>query len=263
MKLVYSFTVDIDGEDVKILIKRPNHIEVEDAEFVYSQKFNQLLSAGFLSRSMMNKKYGDIGGVYSEKMLKELSIAVEKLADCERTIQFFESAEDLSNEHREELAEAKEVYTNIQFNIANMDNDLESMYSNSADTKAEAHMIKWYVLFLSFFEETIGEETEVFPIFDGNTFAEKIESFSEFLSDVDDNDEEGLSKKKKIASASLEKLSQIINLWWSGYGETEEALEKNFKKFFIDNQPQPPVEEEPEKEEKKPATKKAAKKKDE
>jgi hypothetical protein len=243
MKQVYNFGVDVGGENVEVVIKRPNHIEIEDAEFVFSQKFNQLLNAGFLSRSMMNKKYGDIGGVYSEKMIKELSIAVEKLADCERTIQFFGSSEDLTNEQREELAVAKDVYTNIQYNIANMDHDLEVMYANSADAKAEEHMIKWFVLNLSFYEETLGsgedEKKELFPLFEGKTFNEKIESYSEFLNDVEDSDDEELSRKKKVVSESLTKISQAINLWYNGMGDTKEILEENYQKFFVEN---PPVE---------------------
>ena len=121
----------------------------------------------------MNKKYGDIGGTYSDKMIKDLGRAIEKLADCERTIQFFEGAQELSEEQTEELLEAKDAYANIQFNIANMDRDLEVMYANSADAKAEEHMIKWFVLQTAHYYETVAKDgkqvKELFPLFDGNT----------------------------------------------------------------------------------------------
>jgi|DEB0MinimDraft_4_1074332.scaffolds.fasta_scaffold38900_2 hypothetical protein len=259
MKQIYQFDVDIDNKPVTVIIKKPNHGQIEDAEFVFSQKFNQLLNAGFLSRSMMNKKYGDIGGAYSDKMIKDLGSAIEKLADCERTIQFFEGAKDLSDDQQEELIEAKDAYANIQFNIANMDRDLEVMYANSADAKSEEHMIKWFVLQTAHFEEAVEkdgkEERETFPLFDGNTFEEKLSAYSEFLDDVEDADTDDLSKKKKIVAASLEKLSRVINLWYHGMGHTSEEVEKNYARYFPEL-----VEEEEEVPEKKPSKKTAKKK---
>ena len=236
MKQIYQFEVKVDEKPVTVVVKKPNHGQIEDAEFVFSQKFNQLLNAGFLSRSMMNKKYGDIGGTYSDKMIKDLGRAIEKLADCERTIQFFEGAQELSEEQTEELLEAKDAYANIQFNIANMDRDLEVMYANSADAKAEEHMIKWFVLQTAHYYETVAKDgkqvKELFPLFDGNTFDEKLVSYSDFLDDVEEGDTDDLSKKKKIVAAALEKLSRVINLWYNGMGNSSEEVEENYARFF-------------------------------
>lgn len=258
MKQVYNFFVDVDNKKVEVAVKRPNHLQIEEAEFVFAQKFNHLLSQGFLSRSMMNKQYGDIGGLYSEKMVEDLSLALEKMDDCKRTIEFFDKVEDLDEEQKEKLRDARESYANITFNIANMDRDLEIMYANSADAKAEEHMIKWFVLNLSYFAEVVekdGEEKkEFFPLFEGQKFEEKMASYSDFLSEVEEGEDEELSRKKKIVSESLGKLSRVINLWYNGMGENHESIEENYEKFFGDLG-------EPLKEKPKPVKKKAASKK--
>lgn len=264
MKQIYQFNVEVDDQPVTIVVKKPNHGQIEDAEFVFSQKFNQLLNAGFLSRSMMNKKYGDIGGAYSEKMIQDLGSSIEKLAACERTIQFFESAKELSEDQKDELVEAKDAYANIQFNIANMDRDLEVMYANSADAKAEEHMIKWFVLQMSFFYQSVEKEDgtakELFPLFEGNTFEEKLASYSDFLDDVEDGEADELSKKKKIVSLALEKLSRVVNLWYNGMGGSETEIEENYQRFFEPQEEEDVEEEEVVKEETKPAKKTAKKK---
>jgi len=236
MKQIYTFKVDVDKKDIEVFIKKPSRSEIEDAEFVFSQKFNQLLNAGFLSRSMMNKKFGDIGGMYSDKTIKDLGVAIEKLTDCQRIIEFFEGAQDLTEEQKKELSDAKNAYTNIQYNIQNIDRDLDVMYSNSADAKAEEHMIKWFVLKTAYYYQSVersGEnKKEAFPLFDGKTFEEKLESYATFLDEVEDSDSPEMSFKKKVIAAALEKLSRVVNIWYNGMGNTQEEVEESYERFF-------------------------------
>ena len=233
MKRLYEFEVEVNKEKIKVFLKKPSNSEVEVAEYVYGQKFSSLLNAGFLSKSMMDKKFG---GIYSEKTIKDLGKAVEKLVEAQKTIQFFEGAEDLTEVQKKDLKDAKDTYTNIQANISTVDNNLSAMYGQSADQKAEEYMMKWFVLNCSFFSETITKggksTTEDFPVFEGTSFEEKTQSYSKFLDDVEDDDSEDISKKKNIAKESLQMLSRIINLWYHGYGKDQETLAKSYEDFF-------------------------------
>ena len=55
MKKLYTFPIDIDKKKVEVFVAKPSQSEIEDAEFIYAQKFNQLLQDGFLSKAMMKK----------------------------------------------------------------------------------------------------------------------------------------------------------------------------------------------------------------
>lgn len=236
MKEIYNFKVTVDKKDVEVFVKKPSRSEQDDAEFVFSQKFNQLLNAGFLSKSMMNKKFGDIGGLYSQKTVDDLGVAIEKLGECQRVIEFFEGAKDLTDEQKKELKDAKDAYTNIQFNIRNFDRDLDLMYANSADAKAEEHIIKWFVLKTAHYYQVVERNGELkkegFPLFEGKTFEERLESYATFLDEIDDTDTPEMSFKKKVISASLEKLSRVINIWYNGFGDNQESIEESYKRFF-------------------------------
>lgn len=259
MKQIYNFNVKVDGRDVKVVVKKPLQSEVEISEYVYSQKFNELIKAGFLSRAQMDKKNGDIGGPYSKQTIDDLGKAIEKLSKCEKTIQFFDGAETLTDEQGRELQKAKDIYTNIQYNIANMDRNIENMYQNSADQKAEEHLIKWLVLQMAYYVEVVskdGEPTEeYFSIFDGDTFAAKLESYVKFL-DADDEDAE-LTYKQKIAAESITIISRIVNIWYNGYGATPEKVEEHYLQFFDEEiEPKEEEEETPSPPKKKTASKK-------
>lgn len=252
MKELYSYEYSLpDSEEkVTVFLKKPNAAEIEDAEFAYSQKFNRLLHQGFLSRSMMDKRFGDIGGMYSEKNVKDLSTAIEKLIDAQRIIEFFEGAEGLTNEQIKELEDARETFVNVRFNIASMDRNLEDMYNQSADAKADNHMIKWLVLNNSYYYATVtkGENSkkEAFPLFEGQTFEEKLKAYNSFLDEIEETDSADLTKKKKIIEGTLVRLSRVMNLWKNNLGKNQEELEKAYEEYFPTKKvekPETPLEE--------------------
>ena len=51
----------------RVVVSKPSVADVEDAEFFYGQKFNEFINAGFLTKAMLAKKMGDIGGMTSKK----------------------------------------------------------------------------------------------------------------------------------------------------------------------------------------------------
>ena len=233
MKRIYTFKID-DAEKKKteIFFSKPKNSEVEDAEYVYAQKFNQLLSSKFMSRAMMNKLFGDIGGIYSEESTKEISNDLQDLMGSQQTIEFFKGGENLTDEQKEKLKEAEETFLMLQKKIAENDANLKQMYAQSADTKAEEYMIKWFLLNCSFYTETIeahGEsKTESFPLFDEGDFAEKEKQYDEYLEDIEDYDPDELKNKKAVVSNSIGTLNKVITLWYNGYGVDQDSITTSF-----------------------------------
>ena len=58
----------------RIVVEKPSLSEVENAEFFYGQKFNEYINAGFLTRAMLSKKMGDLGGISSKATNEKASV---------------------------------------------------------------------------------------------------------------------------------------------------------------------------------------------
>jgi hypothetical protein len=269
MKFIYTFEVDVNDEKVKVFFAKPSNSDIEDGEYIYAQKFNKLLNDGFMSRAMMSKKFDDIGGLFSEKRNQDVSEDLLKLIESKRTIEFFEGAEDLTEDQEVDLKRAKEVYIAVEKDILEKDMQLHQMYSQSADAKAEEHMIKHYILNGAFFYEKIKKgdqlEEQVFPIFEGSNSNEKQAQLDLLLEDPEEDDSSLTKKKKKLARESLVTFQRVAALWYQGLCHDQESTEEAFEKFYQDEveEDENEAEEAKEAEEDKPSPpkKKAAKKK--
>ena len=192
MKPLYTFNVGEGEKEKKIAVSKPTYAQVEAAEFIYGQHFNKLIQDGFMSRAMMDKKFNDIGGLFSEKRTNEITDSVKRLMDVGKTIQFYKGAddEDLDEEQKEQLRIAEEDYLSIQKQILEKDYNLEQMYNQSADAKSEQHLMKWFALECSFYYEKVFSKEankiieEKFEIFEGSNFDEKLKQFNLFLEEL-------------------------------------------------------------------------------
>lgn len=238
MKTIYTFDVDIsNGEEkdnVKVSFSKPSHSMMEDAEFYYGQQFNRFLKSGFLSRAMMNKEFGDLGGAVSKQTQENLVESLTKMIDAQKTIEFYGGAEELTEEQKEKLKESTETFSVLQKQIVENDINLRNMYAQSADSKAEEALIKWIILNCSYYSENVvkdGEKkSELFPLFEG-TFAEKKDQLDLFL---DDTDESQPSRKKKIALKAIPVLNKVTSIWYNGFGADQESIEQSLKDFFAE-----------------------------
>lgn len=240
MKTLYEFTVKYQKEKPKVFLKKPTHSELEDGEYIYGLEFNKLMNDGYLSRAMMNKKFDDIGGVMSEKKASEVAKSIKELVDSQKTIEFFEGASDLSDEQKTELDKAKETFALIQKKLVENDLQLQQMYAQSADAKAEQKMIKWFVLNNSYFYEKVKKDDdyveEAFPLFEGDSFEEKEEEFNNLLEELDDDDGEVLTKKKTIAKESLVTLRRATEIWYNGIADNQKDIKKALKEYYSYNE---------------------------
>ena len=255
MKKLYTFTVELENKKpVEVFVAKPSQSEIEDAEFIYAQKFNQLLQDGFLSKAMMNKKFGDIGGIFSEKSNKELAEAVTELIEGRRRIEFYGGAKTLTKSQQEELEKANETYVILQKKIIETDSSLQSMFSKSADAKAEEHMVKWFILnssyYISEIEEGDVKKSQDFKLFDKPNFAEKVDQLNSFFEEIEDYDSEQIKLKKQIVAKHFTMLGRIISIWYNGYGSDQDSIQRSLEEFFPEDFPK----------QEKPVVKKRAKK---
>ena len=281
MKPLYTFTVGEGADETKIAVAKPTHAQIEDAEFIYGQYFSKLLQEGFMSRAMMNKKFNDIGGVFSDKTNDELVDAVEQLVETQRIIQFYHGAAEngLDDEQKAQLKQAEDTYQVLQKQIIENDMQLQQMFNQSADSKAEKHMMKWLTLNCSYYyEKVVSKDSgkpveESFLIFSGADFEEKQKEFNLLLEEIEDEDDEILTGRKKMTVEALPTVNKVLSIWYNKFGTDQETIETAIEKYFPEEEEVETKEEETEAEEaetekeekketskKKPSKKKAAKK---
>ena len=130
----------------RVVVRKPSVADVEDAEFFYGQKFNEFINAGFLTKAMLAKKMGDLGGMTSKRTEDILAELAVENTDAARVIEFFGEAKDLSEEQKKQLADAKVAFASTQTQIRDYETSLRGQFSQTADSKAEQKLIEWFIL---------------------------------------------------------------------------------------------------------------------
>jgi len=239
MKEVYSFPVNCGTEEKEDLVKvafiKPSNSMMEDAEFYYGQQFNRLMKAGFMSRAMMDKEFGDLGGVVSKQAQETFVESLTKMLEAQRVIEFYGGAESLSDEQEQKLKDSTEIFAILQKQIAENDVNLRNMYAQSADAKAEESLMKWFVLNCSYFYEEVlkdgQKKSELFTLFDAANINDKKAQLDQYLEDEEEGQDQ-LNRKKRLVLKSLPQLNKAISLWYNGFGTNQAEIEEAFEKVF-------------------------------
>ena len=157
----------------RIVLAKPSVSQVENAEFFYGQKFNEYINAGFLTKAMLSKKMGDLGGFSSKQANERLQSLLLENVEAARTVQFYGGSEKLTKEQEDKLKESKEIYVATKKEIADYESSIRDQFNQTADAKAEQKLIEWFVFNFSFFEDEVDDKKELFSLFEGENFNEK------------------------------------------------------------------------------------------
>ncbi len=239
MKRLYTFQAKIDDKDIEIFISKPSQSDIEDGEYIYARKLNLLIQEGFLTKAMMNKKFGDIGGIFSEKSNKDLKEALVELVEAKRRIEFYGNAKNLTEDQEEELKEANETYILLHKKIVENDLALQSMFNQSADAKAEEYMLKWFVLYNTYIVSEVDEgdikKKCEFLIFDKPTFEEKEKQLKLLFEEIDPSDSESIKTKKKIIADYFTLIGRVVSIWYNGLGKDQDSVQEALYEYFPDD----------------------------
>lgn len=239
MKELYSFLVDRKigkkKEKVKVGLLKPRKSMIEDGDFFYASEYNRFVNAGLLTRAMMNKKMGDLGGIASQKDLEDLQETILSLVDSQKVIEFYGGAEELTEEQEEKLKEAQLTFANCQAHLAEHQMSVDNQYSQTADNKAQERLLKWYVFNHAIFYDKVGEKEEYFDLFEGNTFKEKEEFYKMIIDEDFDEEDKETAKKKELIDSSLDRLLQAISIWYNNLGDNQKDIDAKIKEIFGDS----------------------------
>jgi hypothetical protein len=218
----------------KVVFAKPSASLIEEGEFFYGQKYNEYINAGFFTKAMLNKKMGDIGGMVSKFSIETLQKAIVENIEASRTIEFYDAAKDLNEEQQEKLKNAKLVFASTQAQIVEYEQSLRSQFSQTADVKAEQKLLEWLVFNLSYYEDEIDGNKQLFPIFIGNNYDERKSFYLELCENPEDIEEPSVLKVKNIFDQSFETLFRVASIWYNKIGKNQEEIEKALNDIFKD-----------------------------
>jgi hypothetical protein len=199
---------------IEILLKEPNRKQVQEAELVFSVEMSKSIKLGILTKNMLLNKYKDTGGLDGEKETKALSQAYADYQQVQidivnlRIIPDAEKTED----QVQELQQKENRMLELRKEIVQRESSYLTLFSHTADARAQNKSILWYVLNLSYYKDTSLGHKDFVPIFKGNTFEEK----EEVLSKMED-------EQDFIYQNTYLKLASLFSYWFfSGVVDKEE-----------------------------------------
>lgn len=216
----------------RVVFVKPNFGSIEAGEFFYGQQYNDFINAGYLTKSMLSKKIGDIGGNTSKLSDELLTKAFLDNLEAARTIEFYEGQDKLEEEQKDRLEEAKEKFTSTQKDINDFESFNRSQYSQTAESKAEQKLMEWFIFNFSYYEDKVKDKTDLFPLFVGDDFDQKREHYLLLCEDQEDIEGDINLKNKSIFDESFSRLAQIANLWYNKMGANQKELEESLKQVF-------------------------------
>ena len=220
----------------RIVLGKPSVSQVENAEFFYGQKFNEYINAGFLTKAMLSKKMGDLGGVASKQTNERLQSLLLENVEAARTVQFYGGSEKLTGEQEEKLKESKEIYLNTKKEIADYEASVRDQFNQTADAKAEQKLIEWFVFNFSFFEDEVDDRKQLFSLFEGENFNEKRAYYLDLSDEDSEITDHTFLKHKNIFAEAYEGLIRAISIWYNKLGQDQESIEKTMTQLFKDDE---------------------------
>jgi hypothetical protein len=205
----------------EIIISRPNRRQIEEADMEYSVEVSKCIKRGILTRAMLAKKYSDSGGVLSEEDAEFLTQRYGKLADLQADFTRLDAKEKKNSRDKERIKELTEKISGVRTEIVDMESSYSSLFNHTADTKAQNKAILWYMLNLTEIKETDDQSSR--PLFEGETFDEKLDHYYKLEEEGDD-----------FYSQVSEKLPSYISLWYFSPNPTKEDFDNLSKELSSD-----------------------------
>ena len=216
----------------RIVVRKPTASDVENAEFFYGQKFNEYINAGFLTRAMLGKKMGDIGGMSSKTTEEQVESLIVENIDASRVIEFYGGSKNLTKEQQEKLEESKLKFAETKKAIYEFESSIRQQFNQTADAKAEQKLIEWFVFNFSFYEEEVDKKKNIFPIFEGEDYKDKRNFYLELTEEDSEIEDVNFLKSRKIFKESFETLIRVVSIWYNKIGADQKAIDEALKELF-------------------------------
>lgn len=205
----------------KYFIKKPTRALFDEAELFYGVKLSEGVKAGLLTRTLLNKRYVDDGGILSDKTRTAESEAYKDLYNSQNELENLLSLEekDRPDYFETKKTELEQKIIVIKDSLTQLEMQKESLFDNTAETRARNKVITWWILFLSYYEKN-GEKL---PFFGDGDYEARMNKYDEIFESEDPH-------LIKVANAFI----YFISFWYVGKASSKEDFDllKTEQKLF-------------------------------
>lgn len=201
-------------------IRKPTRKLYDEADLYYSVKLAEGIKAGLLTRSLLEKRFENDGGVFSEgdkdRYFELYKLIFQKETDLQECALNLKNAPE--EEKNKKLAELYTELTLLKRDLQQYETLYSSLFEQTAENRAKNSTVMWWVLFLGYYKNE--EDEEYKPIFDGEGYDTKIESYDTYEESED-----------TFWLEAIKKTIYFVSFWYSGNGKTEEDF-KEAESFY-------------------------------
>lgn len=254
MKSLYEFTVDkiaevekteelADGSKVtkkvkenvpvSFILKKPSRLEVDAGDVFYNVDFGKNVRAGMLTTALVDKMYGNEGGVFSKIEIEEYASSYVKLGENLGKVFDLEKADSKTPEDSVKLEELYEENTKLRQTISSYENARNSIYNNTAEVTARNKTLFWWLLTMIYQKD--GEKFT--PLFPGETYDKKGESYDKIAELAESED-----ANSKYYTELIAKSSSLVSLWFMSKVSTAEEFAEIAKDYLASTEEDKEVE---------------------
>jgi K+/H+ antiporter YhaU regulatory subunit KhtT len=203
----------IVNKEVQFGIRKPNRKLYEEAELFYGVKLSEGIKAGLLTQPLLAKRYKNDGGSMSETEKKRYAeIYYDLIIKQDELEQIKLNLEKKSEQER--AKEASKIMTDIvdlQRELQSFESDQSTLFDQTAENRAKNMVIMWWVLNLSYIK---GEEDWI-PVFAGNNYEDKLESYDGIEEETD-----------AFNTEMVKKLAYFITFWYMNGISSEDDFKR-------------------------------------
>lgn len=199
--------------DKGFVVKKPNRALYDEAELFYGVKLSEGIKAGLLTRALLAKRFNNDGGVLSDIEKDKFSNLYLGLFEKQSELQAIEmkTERDRTDKEKKRKEELIDDLNRSREEVQEFEMSQASLFDQTAENRARNKTILWWVVNLSY--QKISDK-EFKPVFDGESFDEKIAHYDKYEEMEEDFWDE-----------VLKKLSYVVSFWYITKADTQEELD--------------------------------------
>jgi len=209
----------------KFGILKPNRRLREDGELFYASETSRFARAGVLPKAAWGTILSNGGGSISEKEREIYGNLLLEFRNYSFDLQsiLIKPESDRTEQEKVKSEELLEKLEDIRKEIQSFESSQLSIFENTAEAKARNRAILWWVLQLSYSQN---EQNEYVPVFSGETFEEKLESYDFYEED---------QKEDSFILGVIRRLTYLITLWFLGRIDSLDDFKQFDSNFLLES----------------------------
>lgn len=197
----------------RFFIAKPTRSLADSGNIFNSAKVNEGIKAGLSSIYLIDKKYREDGGVFTDKDNADYSKLIDEL--LKNTEEYEKLALIPESDHAPEQKSLKDELTKtigkLKLQIQEFERIKNSLYIHTAEYRARNLLITWWVLHLAY--KTEGEKDT--PFFGSGSYEDRLRVYDELV-----------EKEDSFISQVIERFMYVISFWVINGPEKQEDFKE-------------------------------------